>query len=96
MPAPSWWVWLLGWYAVASVVTIIAYGLDKRAATTGRWRTREKTLHTLALLGGWPGALVAQRAFHHKTRKAGFQVITWLVVLLHGAAWTFVLWRTVR
>ena len=60
---------LAAWYCVASVVTLVVYGVDKRAAQRGSRRVPEGMLHAMALLGGWPGALVAQRLFHHKTLK---------------------------
>ena len=37
----------------------------------------------LALLGGWPGAFLAQRYFRHKTQKVSFQIVSWLIVALH-------------
>jgi uncharacterized membrane protein YsdA (DUF1294 family) len=56
-------------YAGASLIAFVAYALDKAAARAGRWRTQESTLHLLALIGGWPGALLAQRQFRHKTAR---------------------------
>ncbi len=50
--------------------------------TDGR-RVPEKTLHLLALFGGWPGALMGQRVFRHKTQKFGFRIVFWLCVTLH-------------
>ena len=67
-------------YLGMSLIAFFAYGLDKSAARTNRWRTKETTLQLLALLGGWPGALIAQGQFRHKTRKAEFQITFWLVV----------------
>ena len=64
---------LLAAYALMSGVAFIAYGLDKSAANAGRQRTPETTLHFLGLIGGWPGALLAQRVFRHKSRKLAFQ-----------------------
>lgn len=64
---------LLAAYALVSGVAFIAYGLDKSAANAGRQRTPETTLHVLGLIGGWPGALLAQRVFRHKSRKLAFQ-----------------------
>ena len=61
---------LFGLYAVLSLITILAYGLDKSAAQNNRWRTQENTLHLFSLFGGWPGALIAQKIFRHKTQKA--------------------------
>ena len=40
-------------YVVVSVLTYIAYAMDKSAARKGKWRTSESTLHWLSLLGGW-------------------------------------------
>lgn len=68
---------------VMSVATFAAYGIDKRRAGQGGRRIAEQTLQTLALMGGWPGALLAQQQFRHKTQKVAFQVVFWLMVLLH-------------
>ncbi|HEY4368682.1 MAG TPA: DUF1294 domain-containing protein [Steroidobacteraceae bacterium] len=76
-------------YVVASLLTIVAYALDKSAAMNGRWRTQESTLHLLALLGGWPGAWISQLLFRHKTRKGSFIVAFILSVLLNLAALTW-------
>lgn len=81
--------WLLIGYACMSLVTLVAYGLDKRRAARGTWRTAEMTLHLLALAGGWPGALAGQQLFRHKTRKIRFQVVTWAIVGVHVASWTW-------
>ena len=72
-----WWMLngaaLLGVYMLAvSALTVLVYAKDKSAAARGLWRVRESTLHLWSLLGGWPGAYVAQRALRHKTRKDAF------------------------
>ena len=75
----------LGLVLVMSLVCYAAYGLDKwRAVNDGR-RVPERMLHLLAFLGGWPGALLGQRQFHHKTKKVSFLVVFWLVVISHVA-----------
>jgi uncharacterized membrane protein YsdA (DUF1294 family) len=74
----------LGLVAVTSCACFAAYGLDKRLAAVGGRRVPERTLHLLALLGGWPGALLGRRLFRHKTRKVPFRVAFWAVVLLHA------------
>ncbi len=61
-------------------------GADKTAAKQGRWRTSESTLHTIALVGGWPGALVARPVFRHKTTKQPFSTIFWVTVIANCAA----------
>lgn len=79
------WI-LLAWYLAASVVTFLLYGWDKTAAEGGHRRTPEATLNAFALLGGWPGAWIAQQAFRHKTRKQSFQVGFGLAVVMNVAA----------
>ena len=75
-----------GFYLVASLVAFFAYAFDKSAAQRKQWRTQESTLHLLALVGGWPGALAAQRLFRHKSAKASFQFAFWFTVVLNCGA----------
>lgn len=75
-----------GIYLFASCISFVAYARDKSAARNDRWRTREQTLHLFALLGGWPGALAAQRWLRHKSSKPSFQIVFWLTMLLNCAA----------
>jgi uncharacterized membrane protein YsdA (DUF1294 family) len=77
---------VLGFYVIGSLLTYFAYAWDKSAASNDRWRTQESTLHVLGLLGGWPGALVAQRTLRHKSRKRSFQVVFWITVILNCGA----------
>ncbi len=42
--------------------------------------TTEAQRHKFELMGGWPGALIAQQAFRHKTRKVSLQVVFWAIV----------------
>ncbi len=79
-------------YAVMSAVTVVAYVLDKRASRSGRRRTPEATLHALELLGGWPGALVAQQLIRHKNAKVGYQIVFWMLATVHIVTW-IVIWR---
>ncbi|HTG82213.1 MAG TPA: DUF1294 domain-containing protein [Geobacteraceae bacterium] len=81
MPHPN----LTTLYLIASALAFTAYGIDKAAAVGGRWRIPEALLHLLGLVGGWPGALVAQRIFRHKTRKAPFRVVFWSSAVLNTA-----------
>lgn len=76
-------------YLATSAATVLAYAFDKSAAQRGRWRTKETTLHALSLAGGWPGALVAQQLFRHKTRKENFRAAFWMTVVanLCGLFW---------
>lgn len=78
-----------GFYGVASVACFIAYALDKAAAKAGRWRTEEATLLTLGLVGGWPGAVLAQAWLRHKSQKASFHGQFWATVLVNIGAFVY-------
>lgn len=82
---------VMGVYGVMSLFCFIATYRDKRKSMNKQWRTPESTLHLLELLGGWPGGLVAQQVFRHKTRKFSYQLTFWCIVGLHGLVWADVL-----
>ena len=77
---------VLAVYGVASLIAFFSYAADKEAAQQGRWRTSESTLHTMGLIGGWPGALVARHVFRHKTTKQPFRTVFWLTVIVNCVA----------
>ena len=80
---------LLKYYLLAtclvSLFTFGVYGWDKRQAVKQGQRVPETRLHLLSLLGGWPGALLAQHYFRHKNRKASFQIVFWLIGSVQAA-----------
>jgi uncharacterized membrane protein YsdA (DUF1294 family) len=76
---------VLGYLAGVNVATLILYGYDKAVAGGGQRRVPESWLHGLALLGGTPGAFLAQRLFRHKTVKPAFQRTFWMIVVLQVA-----------
>lgn len=65
-----------------NALTIGAFFYDKQMAERYGRRVPEKTLLTLALMGGSPGALWARRAFRHKTLKEPFSTHLKLIVVV--------------
>jgi uncharacterized membrane protein YsdA (DUF1294 family)/cold shock CspA family protein len=78
-------------YLIGSAVAFLAYALDKSAAKNNQWRTAENTLHFFSLIGGWPGALIAQSLLRHKSKKESFQIVFWTTVILNCSALAWVL-----
>lgn len=76
------WRVLVGAPLAMSVFTFFSYRIDKRRAESGEWRVEESALHLTELLGGWPGAFLAQRIYRHKTAKRSFQLGFWAIVLI--------------
>ena len=77
--------WLALYYG-ASIITYGCYSRDKTAAQNAGRRTRESKLHLMSLVGGWPGALIAQVVLRHKTRKPSFLVGYWFTVIVNCIA----------
>lgn len=82
-------IWVSVLYAGASLLCFAFYAVDKAAARAGRDRIPESMLLSLGLVGGWPGAIVAQQAFRHKTSKPAFRLRFWITVATNIAlfAW---------
>jgi len=84
---------LLIYLIMINAVTFTAFARDKRAAELGRRRTPERRLLTLDLIGGTPAAMAAQQVLRHKTRKAPFRRVLWILAALHLALTTAALYR---
>lgn len=75
------WVWV-GLLSM-NLITFLTFGLDKRKALRKQWRIKESYLLLLSALGGSFGALVAIKAFRHKTKKTKFSLGVPLMLALH-------------
>lgn len=81
------------WCLLVSVLTLVIYGADKLAARKAWRRVPESTLLLCGLVGGWPGAIIGQQLFRHKTQKQPFKTWFWVSVILNIvvllAAWRY-------
>jgi uncharacterized membrane protein YsdA (DUF1294 family) len=75
--------WIAGGVILISLATFGAYAWDKRRARAAEWRTPENILHLWELIGGWPGAYLAQRIIRHKSSKTSYLVVFWLIVSVY-------------
>lgn len=73
--------YILMLYMFSSGITYGLYALDKASAIQKEWRIPENTLHFLVLVGGWPGALIAQEYYRHKTVKESYQAQFWKMIV---------------
>ena len=81
-------------YGVVSTLTYLLYWFDKSAARRGDHRTPESSLLLMGLVGGWPGAVVAQRMLRHKTRKLSFQLAFWGTAVMNSIGLVWLLTRS--
>lgn len=61
------------WLLLINLLTLAMYGADKMAARRAMRRVPEATLLVFGLIGGWPGAIIGQQLFRHKTQKQPFK-----------------------
>ena len=57
------------------LMNIVGFGLmwwDKRQAQRGGWRIPEKTLFSVAAIGGSVGCIAGMYSFRHKTKHSSF------------------------
>ena len=74
---------LVVYYLLITVVTFLAYGVDKRKAIKGQWRIPERALISLAFAGGFLGAIFGMIMFRHKTKKLKFRILVPISAILH-------------
>lgn len=84
---------LLCFLLAVNLLTLIAYGIDKRKARRKKWRIPESTLILLAIFGGSPAALLAMHLFHHKTLHNKFRYGIPLILLLQVALAVVILYH---
>ena len=79
-------LWVAGLYLATSALCFVVYAIDKSAATAGRRRVSERSLLLLGVVGGWPGAIIAQQVLRHKTKKVSFRSAFWGSVVVNVVA----------
>lgn len=73
---------------------VIVMGADKRKSQKGRYRTPERSMFTIAFLGGALGIYTGMRLFHHKTLHKKFVYGIPLILIINLIA-VFFLFKTV-
>ena len=77
---------IAAWFALISLVAVIATVADKIKATRGKWRVPEATLMGISVLGGSVAMLVTMIMIRHKTKHMKFMVGIPIVIASQIAA----------
>jgi uncharacterized membrane protein YsdA (DUF1294 family) len=65
-----------------NAASLVCMGLDKSLARPATMRIPEVLLYVLALFGGVPGIILGGNVFKHKTRKASFQFVLIMILVV--------------
>lgn len=74
---------LLAYIIVMSIVLCVLMYVDKSRAKKREWRISEKTLFTVAILGGAIGGVLGMYLFRHKTKHNSFAFGFSLLASIH-------------
>ncbi len=66
-------IWIIVYLAAVNLLALALFGIDKKRAKMHQWRIPEKTLFTVAILGGSLGACAGMFLFRHKTKHWYFR-----------------------
>ncbi len=64
---------ILIYLGIVNVIGFLAMGIDKAKAKAKAWRIPEKTLFTIAVVGGGLGVWIGMETFRHKTKHWYFK-----------------------
>ena len=85
--------WVLIYIAVINIIAFFAMGIDKEWAQKRHWRIPEKTLLTMAIIGGGLGSWLGMYMFRHKTKHDYFVKIVSVVMIIQIVLLFVFLWR---
>ena len=83
---------LLFYLVVINLISIIVTISDKSRSKRNKWRVKEKTLFTLALLGGSVSMYITMRIIRHKTKHLSFMIGIPAIIVLQLIL-VFLIWR---
>ncbi|HIT90294.1 MAG TPA: DUF1294 domain-containing protein [Candidatus Merdenecus merdavium] len=74
-----------------NTIGFLSMGYDKYKAKKQLWRTKEKTLFFIAIIGGSVGSILGMQVFRHKTKHLSFTLGFPIIFLIQFAA-IFLYW----
>ena len=83
---------LLFYLEVINLISIIVTISDKSRSKKNKWRVKEKTLFTLAILGGSVSMYITMRIIRHKTKHLSFMLGIPAIIVLQLILAYFI-WR---
>ncbi|MDF1548836.1 MAG: DUF1294 domain-containing protein [Bacteroidales bacterium] len=72
-------IYLLYYLLTTNLIAALVFYMDKQKARKGKYRTKEKKLHLIELLGGVFIILPMLYMIRHKNRKTSYYAYTYLI-----------------
>lgn len=69
---------------IMSIIAFLVMGYDKSQAKKHKQRVSERTLWTLAIVGGGIGAYLGMQFFRHKTKHTNFRVGFLMLMIMYA------------
>ncbi|MDT8859441.1 DUF1294 domain-containing protein [Alkalihalobacillus sp. MEB130] len=82
---------ILSYFIVVNFLAFVIMGLDKSKAKKRERRVPEKTLWSIALLGGSVGTYIGMKQFRHKTKHKTFMIGIPLIIFSQIIVLVFIL-----
>lgn len=73
----------IGLWVLMTIVTLMAYKIDKKRAIKNQWRIKESTLLLLSFALGSIGGLISLYVLRHKNKHWYFVAVNLLSLILH-------------
>lgn len=74
---------LLLYFIGVNMIAFIIMRIDKQKARKQQWRIPERTIWSLAVLGGALGVLIGMKTFRHKTKHSSFIIGMPTLFIIH-------------
>lgn len=70
------------YFILINLLGFLLMYIDKEKAKRNKWRIKESTLFSIAMLGGSVGAYIGMKTFRHKTKHAKFKYGIPIIILI--------------
>lgn len=74
--------WIVLYLCLIGIIDALVFAYDKHCARNDKRRIPERVLHLLELLGGIFIILPIMYLLRHKSRKAKYYIVTYLILVL--------------
>nr|UWI51836.1 DUF1294 domain-containing protein [Clostridioides difficile] len=79
------------YFIIINIIGFSSMYIDKKKAMKNKWRIKESTLITIAIIGGSIGSIIGMYSFRHKTKHIKFTLGIPFIILLQLLLYFYIL-----